>query len=205
MFRNKIAWKLAGYFAADDGGETAENFMQRNDLGYAGLLRGDAAFVASTGEVTTDDSDGDGLPDWWEEANDLDAGDPDGADGAYGDADQDGLSNIAEYLAGTDPNNWDSDGDGISDYESTDPTCTNNCLTYGEYYMDGDQLPDAWELLFSDVLSPLVNDANTDPDGDGWSNLAEYLGAGYEYVSSSNSVATSNSAATLVRVNMPRA
>ena len=194
---------LAGYFAADDGGETAENFMQRNDLGYAGLLRGDAAFVASTGEVTTDDSDGDGLPDWWEEANDLDAGDPDGADGAYGDADQDGLSNIAEYLAGTDPNNWDSDGDGISDYESTDPTCTNNCLTYGEYYMDGDQLPDAWELLFSDVLSPLVNDANTDPDGDGWSNLAEYLGAGYEYVSSSNSVATSNSAATLVRYFTP--
>lgn len=42
------------------------------------------------------DSDGDGLPDWWEALYPL-AGDPNG------DADGDGLSNRKEYVAGTNP------------------------------------------------------------------------------------------------------
>ena len=168
---------LVGYFAADDGGASAENFMKRNDLNYAGLLAGDATFVDAPSTVTQEDSDGDGLPDWWETLHDLDAGDPDGANGAYGDADGDGLTNLAEYLAGTDPNNWDTDGDGSNDYFSSA-----GGLSFGEYYMDGDQIPDAWELLYGDVMSPLANDAHADPDGDGWSNLAEYLGSGFDYI-----------------------
>ena len=31
------------------------------------------------------------------------------------DPDQDGFSNLYEATRGTDPNNWDSDGDGVSD------------------------------------------------------------------------------------------
>ena len=170
---------LIGYFSADDGGESAENFMQRNNLDHAGLLQGDARFVSAPSGITQEDSDGDGLPDWWEVLHGLDPGDPTGANGAYGDPDGDGLTNIAEYLAGTDPNNWDTSGDGISDYDSS-----TGGLTFGEMFMDGDLLPDAWEILYPDVLSPLVNDANTDPDGDGWSNLAEYLGRGFDVVQS---------------------
>ena len=49
-----------------------------------------------------DDSDNDGIPDNWEIANGLD---PLAANDAKIDTDQDGLSNLAEYYAGTDPQN----------------------------------------------------------------------------------------------------
>jgi subtilisin family serine protease len=186
---------LVGYFSADDGGESAENFMQRNNLGHAGLLQGDAEFVEAELPMMDVDSDGDGLPDWWEILHDLDPGDPVGANGAYGDADGDGLSNVAEYLAGTDPNNWDTYGDGFSDYDSNA-----GGLSFGELFMDGDMIPDAWEVLYPTALSPLVNDAHVDSDGDGWSNLAEYLGKGFEFVSGSSSTDTNTGETAEVRV-----
>ena len=46
-----------------------------------------------------EDSDGDGMPDVWEEANGLNTI----VDDAAFDDDNDGLSNLAEYYAGTDP------------------------------------------------------------------------------------------------------
>ena len=71
--------------------------------------------------VITDgvDNDGDGIPDDWEAANNLLSAN------MFGDADQDYRTNYQEYLAGTDPNNQDSDDDGFSDGEEaeqdTDP------------------------------------------------------------------------------------
>jgi hypothetical protein len=89
------------------------------------------------------DSDSDGMPDWWEERHGLDSADP--SDAAL-DPDGDGLSNLAEYRAGTDPNSPDTDGDG---------------------------LPDAWEV--ANGLCPFVaGEALLDPDGDGLVNIEEF-------------------------------
>ena len=49
------------------------------------------------------DSDGDGLPDWWEGTYGLDPFSAEGESGRDGDPDLDGFSNIQEYEAGTDP------------------------------------------------------------------------------------------------------
>lgn len=67
---------------------------------------------------TEEDTDGDGIPDDWEEENGMDPTDP---DDAQADADGDGLTNKGEYEAGTDPNNADTDGDGIVDGKDENP------------------------------------------------------------------------------------
>ncbi len=60
----------------------------------------DASFVLSlTATYVNPDADGDGLPDAWELANGLDSG----VNDANLDADEDGLTNHEEFLAGTDP------------------------------------------------------------------------------------------------------
>ena len=66
------------------------------------------------------DSDDDGLPDCWEleKFGNLDQG-------ADDDSDEDGLTNLKEFQIGTHPDNWDTDGDGVSDGDEvnsgTDP------------------------------------------------------------------------------------
>lgn len=166
---------LLGYYSADDGGSTLENLLYQNNWNYAGVLGGDVLFdaLAAGNKPYEDDSDGDGLPDSWETLHGLNPGNDRDADGAWGDPDNDGLNNRAEYLAGTDPNNWDTDGDGFSDYDSRAGV---GDRTWGELYTDRDNMDDAWESLYPSILSPLRYDAQEDPDGDGWSNYAEYMG-----------------------------
>ena len=85
------------------------------------------------------------------------------------DDDQDGLNDLNEYRFGSDPNNPDTDDDDLSDGDevavyTTDPAAADS---------DSDQIPDGWEVLHE--LDPLANDAGLDPDGDGITNLQEFL------------------------------
>lgn len=66
----------------------------------------------SEGDVCDSDNDNDGIPDSYENAHGLD---PLSAADAAEDNDADGLTNLAEYQAGTDINNADTDGDGTTD------------------------------------------------------------------------------------------
>ena len=80
-------------------------------LDQAGLSSNDSAVVQFF--VDTDgDIDDDGLPNAWEEANNLDPLDPDDANF---DPDTDGLSNLQEFTGNTLPRDADSDDDGVKD------------------------------------------------------------------------------------------
>lgn len=68
--------------------------------GQAGALPGAFVFVADSGET---DADGDGLPDAWEATYGLNPASATGADGAGGDPDADGKSNLDEHRDGTHP------------------------------------------------------------------------------------------------------
>lgn len=103
------------------------------------------SFVTSAASDSAD-SDADGLPDTWEIEFGLD---PQNANDAFDDLDNDGLTNREEYAAGTNPNNADSDSDGM---------------------------PDGWEVDH-DLNPNDYADAILDANNDGVSNLNEYLSA----------------------------
>ena len=106
------------------------NGSNATHTGYIGLFTKTAA-----------DTDQDGMTDSWELANGLN---PFSAADSSQDSDGDGLTNLEEYLIGTNPASADSDGDGMEDVFEYD---------YG--------------------LNPLVNDALEDADSDGLTNIEE--------------------------------
>src|SRR5215469_2108220 len=97
---------------------------------------------------------GDGIPDDWKIAHGFSITDP----GVAGqDPDHDGLTNLEEFQRGTDPNNPDTDGDGISDGDEVHKYHTNPLNPDS----DGDGLSDAEEIRLG------TNPLNPDTDGDG--------------------------------------
>jgi len=86
-----------------------------------------------------DDIDNDGMPDDWELANGLDPTNIN--DGAL-DADEDGLTNLDEFNAGSNPNLTDTDEDGLSDYDEVKNHGTNPNLKD----TDRDGMDDKYEI-----------------------------------------------------------
>ncbi|HTF97359.1 MAG TPA: PQQ-binding-like beta-propeller repeat protein [Cellvibrio sp.] len=111
--------------------------------------------VMEIASLTVPDSDGDGLPDWWEMARGFDIADS--ADASV-DGDSDGLTAREEFMAHTDPSMDDTDGDLLKDGDEVANHRTNplNVDT------DGDHLTDAEEINQYST-NPLL--ADTDADG----------------------------------------
>jgi len=143
------------------GGDPSRDELWGFVWALSGIFRVDAVGLAP-------DSDGDGMPDWWENASGLD---PD-VDDAGIDSDGDGRTNFDEYNDGTDP--LVDDWKGPSRWESlvftTDTGGFPGTFTADS---DGDGMPDWWELAHG--FNPLVDDADGNEDLDTLNNLQEYL------------------------------
>ena len=150
-----------------------------NAAGIAGAFdvmieTGVQAFITPN-PVGTADADSDGMPDAWETLHTFNPASD--ADAAL-DADSDGLANLREFLAGTDPRDSDSDNDGASDgvelSHGSDPLAATSKPAGYDFTgnladLDGDGLSDAWTLWSGGVPRA----PGGDDDGDGMSNLEE--------------------------------
>jgi len=126
-----------------DRAEAIEALLDYCDTGHLPVSDFDGD---GTPDVDDPDDDNDGLPDTYEESHAF--LDPFNASDATLDQDGDSLTNLQEYLAGTDPTKADTDNDG---------------------------LPDSYEASHA-FLNPLkTSDAALDQDNDELTNLQEYL------------------------------
>lgn len=166
---------------------THETVWQTDITGQMSISAEGALYIASTEKVVAfniaGDSDGDGMADWWE---DFYGFDKNNADDASLDADTDGLSNLEEFQAKTDPLVSDSDADGIEDGDeintySTDPLNSdsdNDGISDGDEVdthgtnplavdSDNDGVNDYDEInVYSS--NPLAEDTDADGILDGW-------------------------------------
>ena len=124
-----------------------------------------------------EDGDNDGLPDGWETANGLsptDDGSVDASNGPAGDPDADGSDNLAELTRGTDPQNDDSDADGLSDGVETGGGAFVGATDTGSDPLDDDSDDDGLLDGAEVAADPFITDPNlSDTDGDGVGDALE--------------------------------
>ena len=111
------------------------------------------------------DTDDDGIADGWEEVYGLDPNDP---NDARVDGDRDRLTNLQEFVLNTNPNDQDTDADGVIDVQDpfpNDPLYTDDS--------DDDGLPDSWEQARRFNPSQ-PGEEDEDPDGDNLTNEEEF-------------------------------
>lgn len=118
----------------------------------------DEAYLKIGNAITESDTDLDGLPDFWETTffGDLSEGPTDNND-------NDGLTNLEELNAGSNPTLADSDADGLDDdveLALAEPTDVNNPDT------DADGLTDGEEVNGNPSSNPLIADTDFDGFGD---------------------------------------
>ncbi len=183
-FDNEVLGLDASWAVVKGGGTIDANgrFTAGTEPGtYAGTVQATVSGIIGTTavEIATD-FDGDGLPDDWELAHGFDPNDP--ADAAL-DPDEDGLSNLGELQATTDPRDADSDDDGVLDGnerrpgEDTDGDGLVNALDPDS---DNDGLLDGTEMAVTEGGLDADPSTSTDPlvadtDGDGRSDGDEDL------------------------------
>jgi hypothetical protein len=135
--------------------------LQKTQFAVSGI------FTVSTSK-STPDSDGDSLPDWWENSFGLSS-----ANGGPGDdPDGDGRSNLQEYQDGTNPLQIENHSLSVATSGLFSVRTQPIEYTLG-VDTDGDGIPDWWEQKYGS--NPQVTDSERDVDGDGFTTLAEYL------------------------------
>lgn len=100
---SSVTWQS---LATDDDLSAYDTVLMRNQaqVHQIEVESQSASFTVSLSLSTqVTDGDGDGLPSDWEAANGLNDGDTTGDNGANGDPDHDGLTNIIEWLVGLNP------------------------------------------------------------------------------------------------------
>ncbi len=159
-----------------DGTEMGKDCSHADTDPAAQACRADADPTTTTDPLKWDTDDG-GVSDGSEDANlngrvDADEADPNDAsdDGSVVDTDGDGLSDLLELFLGSDPNDADSDDDGVPDGEEPNPshdTDGDGLINILDVDSDNDALYDGTEMGYScDGPGTDASRNHCIPDGD---------------------------------------